>query len=101
MRDRPTRRGKCPHDDWGLKGHHHEHLLEELPLRAGTDFQSSGRSVFALSYRQYFRRICDLGLPSRLVLLLASNSGEGLPKVGIDASRVTKGRVEDTLHWCP
>jgi len=40
-------------------------------------------------------------LRSRLQALLTSNSGERFPKVGISASRITKGMIEDRFHWCP
>jgi hypothetical protein len=33
-----------------------------------------------------------------LLALLASNSGEGFPKVGIGASRIAKGMIKDRFH---
>ncbi len=58
-------------------------------------------SGFALPYREHLPRIVALNLRSRLLALLTSNSGEGLPKVGINASRITKRMIEDRFHWCP
>src|SRR5208283_250357 len=55
-------------------------------------------SVFALSYRQHLARVFAVTLRSRLLVLLASNSGEGFPKIGIDASRIAKRLIEDRFH---
>ncbi len=58
-------------------------------------------SGFALPYREHLPRIVALNLRSRLLALLTSNSGEGFPKVGINASRITKRMIENRFHWCP
>src|SRR5258708_32041748 len=58
-------------------------------------------SGFALPYREHLPRIVALNLRSRLLALLTSNSGEGFPKVSINASRVTKRIIEDRFHWRP
>ena len=55
-------------------------------------------SAFALSYREHLARVFAVNLRSRLLALLASNSGEGFPKVGINASRIAKGMIEDRFH---
>jgi len=57
--------------------------------------------VFALSYREDLRRIFALALRPGLLALLAADSGEGLPKVGINAFRVMKGLIEDGFHEYP
>jgi len=51
--------------------------------------------VFALSYRQHLVRVFTVTPYTLLLMLLASNSGEGFPQVGIDASRIAKGMIED------
>jgi hypothetical protein len=90
---------KEPPGELGAEGHHHEHSLQKLPLPTGTDLHASRRdSGFALSYRKYLSRIFALNLSSRLLTLFAANSGEGFPKVGINASRVTKRMIEDRFH---
>jgi hypothetical protein len=57
--------------------------------------------VLGLSYREYLPRIFAFALRLRLLSLLAPNSGEGFPKIGIDASRIAKGTVKDRFHWYP
>jgi len=54
--------------------------------------------VFPLSYRQHLPGFFTLTLRERLLPLLASNSGEGFPKIRINAARVTKGMIEDRFH---
>jgi hypothetical protein len=61
-------------------------------------FTSRHSRVFTLSDREYLGRTFARNLSSRLLTLLPSNSGEGFPKVGINASRITKGLIEDRFH---
>ena len=56
-------------------------------------------SAFALSYGEYLARVFAVNLRSRLLALLASNSGESFPKVSINASRIAKGTIEDRFHF--
>src|SRR5205814_6487167 len=68
-------------------------------VRCPADFHCSRcDSGFALSYREHLPWIVALNLRSRLLALLTSNSGEGFPKVSINASRVTKRIIEDRFH---
>jgi len=57
--------------------------------------------VFALSYREHFRRLFAFDLRPGLLALLAADSGEGFPKIGINALRVTKGSIEYGFHDHP
>jgi hypothetical protein len=90
---------KSPHESWGAEGHHHEHSLQKLPLPTGAhDHASRCDSTSALSYREHLSWIFVLTVSLRLLALFTPNSGEGLPKVRINASRVTKRMIEDRFH---
>jgi len=51
-----------------------------------------------LLYREYLPNSFTGTLYLRLSPLFAPNSGEGFPKVRIDASGVMKGMIEDRFH---
>ena len=89
---------KGRHGELGAEGHHHEHSLQKLPLPTGIQHHVSRcDSRSALSYREHLPWIVVPTESSRLALF-TPNSGEGLLKVRINASRVTKRMIEDRFH---
>ena len=52
------------------------------------------------SYREHLRRTVARLVRSRLLALFAPNSGEGFPKIGVNALGITKGVIEDRFHLC-
>jgi hypothetical protein len=57
-------------------------------------------SVFALSCREHLLRVIAVNLRSHLLALFAPKSGEGLPKIGINARGMRKRMVEHRHHCC-
>jgi hypothetical protein len=84
----------------GADGHHHEQLLN-FGVPGGADHTTRTWRCVSAVLSGTPCRIFALDVRSRLLLLLTSNSGEGFPKVSINASRIAKGMIEDRFHWCP
>jgi len=90
-----------PHESWGPRVITMTTRYKNCRSRQESNIASRCDSTSALSYREHLPWIVVLTVSSRLLALFTPNSGEGLPKVRINASRVTKRMIEDRFHLGP